>query len=271
MPDNLGKYMQRSTLALTALTLALALGACASEPDSVASAAAQPQPAQAPGGEWVVVDDYAAEAVGAVKSPYLGQPVVLDAARAIDAAGRLCKAPQYWQSSAPADISLGHPAQPQAAHDPAPRRTLAVTCDNAAFAVLVEQPDGTWLTRQNSWVLRLGKPMPAPMPLVEAPHVAEPAPAPAPEPVKAKPQHDPRTLVYLASYKSEAHAKAGFHTLAKASPILAKQQPTTQAIDLGKKGKWVRLYALAANEGERATICKQLGKRVDECGARNRE
>lgn len=273
-PHDLGKSMKRSTLALT---LALSLGACASGPDAAAPSAAQPQPAQAPGGEWVVVDDYAAESVGSIKSPYLGQPVVLETTRAVDVAGRLCKAPQYWQSSAPAGISLGQPAQPQAALDPAPRRTLAVTCDGAAFAVLVEQPDGSWLTRHNAWVLRLGKPapsMPAAAPLVEVLRAPAPPPAPAGsagDAAKAKSRHDPRTLVYLASYKTEASARAGFRTLSKTSPILARQQPTTQAVDLGKKGKWVRLYALAADEAERTTICKQLGKRVDECGARNRE
>lgn len=113
--------------------------------------------------------------------------------------------------------------------------------------------------------VQIAPPEPAPAPVVELP-----APAPPPA-VAAKPAHDPRTLVYLASYKTEAHAKAGFKTLAKASPILAQQQPITHAVDLGKKGKWVRLYGMAANEGERAKLCKQLGKLVDECGARNRE
>lgn len=262
--------MKRFALALAVLTL----GACASDPETIAPAVPQPQAAQAPGGEWVVAEDFAAESVGTLKSPYLGQPVVLDATRAIDAAGRLCKTPQYWESTAPADTSLGHPVQPQAAHDPAPRRTIAVTCDGAAFAVLVAQPDGSWLTRQNAWVLKLDKPAAKPIALVEAPAPA-PEPALAPEMVKApeqaKAKADPRTLVYLASYKTETQAHAGFKTLAKVSPILAKQQPTTQSVDLGKKGKWVRLYGLAADEAERKTICGQLGKRVDECGARNRE
>lgn len=79
------------------------------------------------------------------------------------------------------------------------------------------------------------------------------------------------TLVYLASYPTEAKARAGWTRLAKASPILARQQPMLQPHDLGKKGKWLRLYALAADEAERGTLCKQLGKLVDECGARNRE
>ena len=89
----------------------------------------------------------------------------------------------------------------------------------------------------------------------------------APEPAK----HDPRTLVYLASYKTEAQAQAGFKALSKTSPILSKQKPVTQAVDLGKKGKWVRLYGMAADEGQRKAICAQVGKQVDECGARNRE
>lgn len=79
------------------------------------------------------------------------------------------------------------------------------------------------------------------------------------------------TLVYLASYPNEAKARQGWTRLAKASPILARQEPRLQTFDLGKKGHWVRLYALAADEAERATLCKHLGKLVDECGARNRE
>lgn len=263
--------MKRLATTLTIAGLGLALGACASDPEMAAPAAPQPQAIQAPGGQWAVTADFAAESVGALTSPYVGQTVTLDADRAVDAAGGLCKTPQYWESTAPAAVSLGQPAQPQAAHDPAPRRTIAVTCGGAAFAVLVAQPDGGWLTRQNSWVLKLDKPQPKPVPLAEAAPAATPEPAPAHPPVAAPPKQDARTLVYLASYKTEAQARTGFKTLAKASPILAAQQPTTQAVDLGKKGKWVRLYGLAANEGERTTICKQLGKRVDECGARNRE
>ncbi len=261
--------MKRLTLATCVAGLGLALAACASDGGTTAQTAPQPQATQAPGGEWVVRDDYAAQPMGTPTSPYLGQPVTLDGTRAIDPAGRLCNGPSYWESTGAAAESLGNPAQPLAAHDPAPRRIVTVTCDNAPFAVLVAQPDDTWLTRQGGWVLRLARPEPkpaAPLPMADAAPAQAPAPAPA-----AKPKSDPRTLVYLASYRTEATAKAGFATLAKASPILARQQPVTQAVNLGKKGKWVRLYGLAADEGERTAICKQVGKRVDECGARNRE
>ena len=263
--------MKRLALAFAVASLA----ACATQPETTAP---QPQTAQPPAGPLEVIEDYAAESVGALKSPYLGQPVVLEAERAIDPAGRLCKTPQYWESQTSAEIILNKPPQPQAAHDPAPRTSLSVTCGNAPFLALVSQPDGSWLTRQGAWVLRIAAPAkpaaPAmPLPLTEAPPPV-PMPAPAatetikvPEPAK----HDPRTLVYLASYKTETQAQAGFKALSKTSPILAKQKPVTQAVDLGKKGKWVRLYGLAADEGQRKAICAQVGKQVDECGARNRE
>jgi len=266
--------MKRLALAFATASLA----ACATPPEQ-ASSAAQPQAVQPPAVSLEVIEDYAAESVGVLKSPYVGQPVVLEAERAIDPAGRLCKTPQYWESQTSAEIILNKPPQPQAAHDPAPRTALSVTCGNAPFLALVSQPDGSWLTRQGAWVLRVAaapaKPAaPAmPLPLAEAPPPA-PMPAPAaaeaakvPEPAK----HDPRTLVYLASYKTEAQAQAGFKALSKTSPILSKQKPVTQAVDLGKKGKWVRLYGMAADEGQRKAICAQVGKQVDECGARNRE
>lgn len=267
-------------LALAAFAVA-SLAACASSPETDMTAP-QPQAAQPLAVSLEVIEDYAADSVGALKSPYLGQPVVLEADRAIDPAGRLCKTPQYWESQTSAEIILNKPPQPQAAHDPAPRTALSVTCGNAPFLALVSQPDGSWLTRQGAWVLRIAAPAkpaaPAmPLPLAEAPPPAPmpmtmPAPAAtetvkAPEPAK----HDPRTLVYLASYKTEAQAKAGFKALSKTSPILAKQKPVTQAVDLGKKGKWVRLYGMATDEGQRKAICAQVGKQVDECGARNRE
>lgn len=270
--------MKRLALVFAAASLA----ACAAAPETD-TAAVQPRPAQPPAGPLEVVEDYAAESVGALKSPYLGQPVVLEANRAIDPAGRLCKTPQYWESQTSAEIILNKPPQPQAAHDPTPRAALSVTCGTAPFLALVSQPDGSWLTRQGAWVLRVAAPapktMPVPMtmpvPLAETPapemtKTPEPAPEPA-KPAAAPARHDPRTLVYLASYKTEAQAQAGFKTLAKSSPILAKQHAVTQAVDLGKKGKWVRLYGMAADETQRKAICAQVDKRVDECGARNRE
>lgn len=255
-----------------AVVSVLALAACASEPPVMTT---QPGVAAvAPGGDWVVVQDYAAESVAVPSSPYMGQVVTLDQTRVVDPAGRLCKAPAYGESESAAAAPLGNPAQPQAAQDASPRKILTITCDGQPFGTFVAQPDGTWLTRVNAWVLKLAKEAPKPVELAVEPPKPEPAPVtmtpqPAPPAVTAKP--DSRTLVYLASYKTEASARNGFKILAKASPILAKQQPVTQTVGLGKKGQWVRLYGLAADQAERSKICGQLGKRVDECGARNRE
>jgi hypothetical protein len=79
------------------------------------------------------------------------------------------------------------------------------------------------------------------------------------------------TVVYLASYRSAHAAEAGWAVLAKASPILARQRPITMTVDLGRKGTWVRLYGMAADEAERSRLCSQLARRIDECGSRNRE
>lgn len=260
----------------------LALAACAAPPEVPVTT--NTRPAAPPGGNWVVVADYAAEAVGSLASPYMGQVVTLDQSRAIDAAGRLCKMPSYSQSEAPAGITLGNPVQPQAALQPRLRKIVTVTCEGQIFSTLVALPDGTWLTRINGWVLALAK-EPAAKPVADVPVPDMPKPdmtvlqqsladitqPPVSAPAKMTGNADPRIMVYLASYKTEAAAKSGFAVLAKASPILAKQQPVTQSVDLGKKGRWVRLYGMAADATERSKICGQLGKRVDECGAHNRE
>lgn len=262
-----GNVMKRAVL----LSL-LALGACASEPPIASPPPVTP--AQAPGGEWIVAEDYAAEAVGVPQSPYKGQPVVLEADRAVDPAGHLCKTPAYGLSEGVPATILGNPPQPQSAQDPTPRPVLTITCAGEPFLTLVGQADGSWLTRGNSWVLRVTKAEPKsaePMPLAAAP-APEPTPAPAQvEEAKAPAKPDARVLVYLASYKTEKGALAGYKVLAKASPILAAGQPVTRNVDLGKKGAWVRLYGMAADEAERTILCKQVGKHVDECGARNRE
>lgn len=278
--------MKKLAVAVTAL----ALSACAAEPQQSTSSAAMGTllPIPAPGGDWVVTQDWAADAAATPLSPYVGQPVALAADHAIDGAGRTCATPAYWRGQAPAAQVLGQPQQPEAGRDPAPRPVITVTCDGVAFAALVAQPDGSYLTRVNSWVLKLAphavetaavmppttpaEPVPPPASSQPEPEaMAAPKTAPVMAPPPATPKHDPRTLVYLASYRTEAQARTGFKVLTKASAILAAQQPITQAVDLGAKGHWVRLYGMATNEAERSTICKQIGRRVDECGARNRE
>jgi len=254
---------------ICAAAASLALGACASDPQPVASAPAK-RMVTPPGGLWEVVEAVAVDPTGTDKSPYLGQKLALYENSAGDPAGRTCAKPVYmgWEADAASVVGA-------AAAKPGEKRpVMDVTCDGEAFGAYVGMADGSLMTRVNNWALTL-KRVPA-----EAMMAKAPEPAPAPEPVKVEPPQpepakmaapDKRSIVYLASYKNEQTAKSGWKALAKKSPILAKQEPVITPFDLGKKGKWYRLYGLAADEAERAAICKQLGKLVDECGSRLRE
>lgn len=163
----------------------------------------------------------------------------------------------FLAASLAACASEPPPAQPEPQPEPAPMAEEQNPAEPAA-ALIAEAP------------------MPlapeATAPEAKMTDTATPAAAPVAEPApKAAPGPDKRTLVYLASYKTEDRAKLGFKTLAKSSPLLARQEPILRSFDLGPKGTWVRLYAMADDEAGRKAICTQVGKRVDECGARNRE
>lgn len=239
----------------------LALSACAADPQPKMSTLAK-RAVTPPGGQWEVTEALAVEPTGSNSAPYKGQKLSLYEKSAGDPAGRSCDTPVYmgWEAS-PASV-LGSGVKGDDV-----RPVMEVTCKGEAFGTYVGMADGSLMTRVNNWVLTLNRAAPE---MAKAP---EPVKMPEPEPVKmaepAKP--DSRTIVYLASYPSEKKAQAGWKVLSKKSPILAKQQPIFNSVDLPKKGKWVRLYGLAADEAERATICKQVGKAVDECGSRLRE
>lgn len=251
---------------ICAAAASLALSACASDPHPMASAPAK-RMVTPPGGLWEVVDAVAVDSTGTEKSPYLGQKLALYETSAGDPAGRTCAKPVYMGWEAEAAGIVGAAAKPGEM-----RPVMDVTCDGQAFGAYVGMADGSLMTRVNNWALTLKRVPPEAM-------MAK-APEPAPEPVKVEPPRpepakmaapDKRSIVYLASYKNEQTAKSGWKTLAKKSPILAKQEPVINSVDLGKKGQWYRLYGLAADAAERAAICTQLGKLVDECGSRLRE
>ena len=257
--------MIRRPIAILPLLLLAACAAPQSSEPMVAKVPAAP-----PGGVWEVTA--AAEAdpsASPLTSPYLGQKMMLSADVAGDPAGRICRSPVYqgWDS-APRRV-LGNSPAVAAARSDSVRPVLDVSCGEQPFGAYLSQPDGSLMTRVNNWVLTLNRVPDVPKPA--DPVAVTPLPASPPEPPPALPALSPQTLVYLASYRTEASAHKGWAVLAKASRILAVQKPMTQMVDLGKKGKWVRLYGMAANESERATLCRQLAKLVDECGARNRE
>lgn len=233
------------------------LSACAADPQPRMSAPIK-RAVTPPGGQWEVATAVAIGPTGANASPYLGQRLALYEKSAGDPAGRSCAKPVYmgWDAPAASVVGAAAPAGDES------RPVMEVTCDGAAFGTYVGLADGTLMTRVNDWALTLKR-----VPAAAMVAKAEPVPVPMAKPVTP----DKRTIVYLASYPNEAKARAGWKVLAKTSPILARQQPILTPIDLEKKGKWVRLYGLAADEAERATICKQLGKLVDECGSRLRE
>jgi len=250
----------------------LALSACAADPQSQMSAPIK-RAVTPPGGQWEVTEALAVEPTGSNAAPYMGQKLGLYDKSAGDPAGRSCDKPSYMGWDAPAASVVGSTAKGEDS-----RPVMEVTCKGEAFGTYVGMADGSLMTRVNNWVLTLKRvpaeiaKAPEPAPAAEPAKVAEPAkpePAKMAEPDKRTP--DPRTIVYLASYPTEKKAQAGWKVLAKKSPILAKQTPIFNHVDLEKKGKWVRLYGLAADETERATICKQVAKVVDECGSRLRE
>lgn len=240
---------------------ALALSACAADPHPQTTAPAK-RAVTPPGGQWEVTETLAVEPTGGNAAPYLGQKLGLYDKSASDPAGRSCDNPVYmgWEAS-PASV-VGSTAKGDE-----PRPVMEVTCKGEAFGTYVGMADGSLVTRVNTWLLTLNR---VPAETAKAPEPVKMAEPPKPEPAKMA-EPDKRTIVYLASYRTEKQAQAGWKVLAKKSPILAKQQPVFNAVDLPKKGTWVRLYGLASDEAERAAICKQVGKLVDECGSRLRE
>lgn len=229
-----------------------------------------------PGGQWEVIGAVAIEPTGTDTSPYLGQKMALYESSAGDPAGRNCAKPVYtgWEGSAASVLGTAAPAPADE-----PRPVMEVTCDDQPFGTYIGLADGSLMTRVNNWALTLKRvpaetmakmPMPMAEPMKPPQGEAVKAEAAKPEPVKAI-AADKRTIVYLASYKTEKSAQSGWKVLAKKSPLLAAQQPVITPVDLGKKGKWIRLYGHAADDAERTAICKQLGKLVDECGSRLRE
>lgn len=247
----------------------LILAACADEPPRVTT---DKHPVQPPGGTWEVTAAQAVEAPAKGASPYLGQLVRLDVKEAGDPAGRRCSQPVYsgWNAGLAVVTGLG------GAKDGGDQKVavMEVTCAGQPYGLYAGMADGTLRTRVNAWLLTLTR-QPDPAPMAEAPKPVEPAkpaePVKTAEPAKVLPAIDPRALVYLASYRSEASARKGWTVLTKTSPILAKQSPILQSVTLKGKGDWVRLYGMAADTGERTAICKQVARAVDECGSRRRE
>ncbi|RAU23098.1 hypothetical protein CU669_02735 [Paramagnetospirillum kuznetsovii] len=261
-----------------AAPVALLLAACSSGPTTMDS------PATAFGGTWVVTDSFPAGGVTDMGSSPLGQMVRMDAAMAGDVAGRACPWPSYGDSKGVLGSVVGAITSPLPQSLESPVGVLEVTCAGQRFATYAVLADGSMLTRHGPWLLRLehGEKLAArPAPMAPEPsmapeahmapvaHMAIAAPAIAMDP-PAAPAAPPK-LVYLASYKTEAWAKKGWGILAAQSASLKALQPVTHAVDLKGKGKFIRLFAPAADEAAGKRICHELGKAISDCGASGRE
>lgn len=254
----------RRTLALCGLA---ALGACASEPSMEGAGRFK--------GTWIVTDAFPAGAVTDAASAPKGQTVRLMDDRAGDAAGRLCLGPVYSEAPKPSAEVLGVAGRPGL---PDTLPTLTVHCGSGVFASYAAMSDGALLTRYGAWVLRLepGERLAAnPAPMVPEPTAApmQVAPAAEPPPAAAAPEKPaaPVRLVYLASYKTEAWAKKGWSILAARSATLKASQPVMKPVEIKGKGKFIRLFAGAADEAAAKSVCRELGKAVAECGIAGRE
>ncbi|WP_068437349.1 hypothetical protein [Magnetospirillum sp. XM-1] len=263
---------RRLSLTLSALGGLALLGGCAASPQPMDGSAWQ-------FGTWIVTDAFASGPVADVNSAPRGQSVPMEAARAGDAAGRVCASPRYGRDRAPLASVIGAaaPDWPGMGEKVA---ILQVECAGKPFASYAVMGDGALLTRYGPWVLRLehGEKLaanPAPMmaePTAPPMDVAALAPAAPPPPAAAPaPAAGPRKLVYLASYKTEDWAKKGWGILAGHSAGLKAAEPVMKTVDLKDKGRFVRLFAAAKDDAAAKAICKELGKAVAECGVAGRE
>ncbi|OAN52397.1 hypothetical protein A6A04_00230 [Paramagnetospirillum marisnigri] len=253
-------------LAIRSLRLAplLLLAACATEPGGMAASA----PPDSIAGTWIVTDAFPAGPVTDMASAPRGQRVRLDPDMAGDVAGRACPWPSYAESMGAAESVLGHGGAAT------PQPILTVMCAGEAFARYAVQADGSLLTRFGAWLLRLehGEKLatnPAPMTpeAVPMPLVAPPPPAATTPPAVMAPP----TLVYLASYRTEAWARKGWGILSGQAASLKGMEPVMRSVDIKGMGKFIRLFAPAQDGAQAKAICKELSKAIAECGAAGRD
>jgi hypothetical protein len=239
-----------------ALTSILVLAACAGD----APMMSERRPATPPGGIWEVIEAANVASTGGTQSPYIGQRMALFADTAGDPAGRVCKVPTYLGYEAPAALVLG---QGEDAHRP----VLEITCAGESFGTYVGSADGALRTRVSSWLLTLKRiAEPQPPPIAQPTPIASPQSEPVAPPVAAPVRAASGPLVYLASYKSPEAARKGFEMLTKHSAMVAKSVMVLKEVDLGAKGKWLRLFAQAGDAAQTKKLCAELGKRLPACG-----
>lgn len=222
-------------------------------------------------GVWRVTHAWPAGAVIGSPAPQ-GQTVVINPVGADDPLGRKCSGPTYGVAPGSVAVALGieAPAEDQGL-------VLDITCEGRPFARYVAL-DGRLLSVADGWLFELHPAAtvaarttmaltPAPQqPAAPAAPVVPPPPAPAVKPAAAP--AGPGEAVYLASYSSQANAEAGWRLLQRNAAILKGMQPQFREVDLGAKGRFIRLYAAAVPPQGKAALCAAVRKLSPDCGAR---
>lgn len=230
-------------------------------------------------GVWTVAHAWPAGSV--IGPPPEGQTVAITPTTAVDPMGRSCTAPTYTITPGSLTAALG-----AAAPSSEQGLMLDILCEGSPFVRYVA--NGTRLLAvSDGWLFELRPAatmaamrqipvMPAaatsmPTPPVATMAMAAPAPAHRPTPVKhtAKRVHQTTSGdLYLASYRSQDTASAGWRVMQRQASALKGLQATFKEVDLGSKGRYVRLYAVGASAEAKSRICSALGHASPDCGAR---
>jgi outer membrane protein TolC len=81
---------------------------------------------------------------------------------------------------------------------------------------------------------------------------------------------DKGRLVYLASFRTAAGAQRGWDQMQRLAPALTGQ-PVLRPVDLGHKGRFIRVFAAAQDDVHADRICRELAASSAECGITGRE
>lgn len=222
-------------------------------------------------GAWTVVHAWPAGTVVGAPAPE-GQTVAITPTTAADPLGRNCAEPTFTIAPGLLSTALGidAPSSEQGL-------VLDVMCGGRPFARYVA--NGTrMLSVADGWLFELRPAAAQAMVRQAPPVVAAPVVMPAAMPVPAtptrrktaKPVHRPVNgeTLYLASYRTQDTAMAGWKVLQGRAEALKDLQPVFKEVDLGAKGRFIRLYATGASAETQSRICAALGKTSPDCGAR---
>ena len=159
----------------------------------------------------------------------------------------------------------------------AQRRLFEVKTQLQALDVSLPLPDAATVQRNEGVIYRLAGMAPARPLFIDRPQ--EPAPmevakkqAVAPAPAHAAPEkkmaekRKPRVFVHLGSYKSMRTLDRGWRTLkSRFRKALAEQDKSVRKVDLGKKGRYLRLGVDVASKASANRLCREIKRGGQYC------